>query len=191
MEMAKPVLVKKNSPHKDEIRISVPQENSLKFEQVFLYIIAKIGAKSNVGKTVLCKLLYFIDFNYYELYEEQLMGLVYVKDQFGPRPPRFKELVKKMAEDKRLEIVKTKYHDKDQTKYRPIARPDLNLLTAREIKHIDDVLDKYSDKTASELSDISHKDIPWIVAKEKEPISYESVFYRNETSVRTYSDGVQ
>ncbi|MDR2420034.1 MAG: SocA family protein [Puniceicoccales bacterium] len=60
-----------------------------------MYIIAKVGAKPNVGKTVLCKLLYFINFDYYELYEEQLMELVYVKDQYGPRPLHFEELVKK------------------------------------------------------------------------------------------------
>ena len=49
-----------------EIRIDVPQKNLKKFKEVLLYILEKVGSKSNVGMTVLYKLLYFIDFDYYE-----------------------------------------------------------------------------------------------------------------------------
>jgi len=41
-----------------------------KFKEVLLYILGKVGSKPNIGQTVLYKLLYFIDFNYYEKYEE-------------------------------------------------------------------------------------------------------------------------
>ncbi|MDD4141558.1 MAG: hypothetical protein PHR20_02025 [Bacteroidales bacterium] len=34
---------------------------------VLLYILERCSGKTNVGKTVLYKLLYFSDFNYYEL----------------------------------------------------------------------------------------------------------------------------
>ena len=67
----------------DDIRINIPIENIEKFKQVFLYILKKVGAKPNVGQTVLYKLLYFIDFDYYELFETQLMGLKYIKNTFG------------------------------------------------------------------------------------------------------------
>lgn len=65
-----------------DIRISIPENNIEKFKQVFLYILSKVGAKPNVGQTVLYKLLYFIDFDYYELYEKQLMGLSYIAKRF-------------------------------------------------------------------------------------------------------------
>ena len=52
---------------KEELRIDIPVENIEKFKQVFLYILKKVGAKPNVGQTVLYKLLYFIDFDYYDL----------------------------------------------------------------------------------------------------------------------------
>ncbi|MDP2159471.1 MAG: helix-turn-helix domain-containing protein, partial [Flavobacterium sp.] len=67
---------------KDEIRISVPQQKVDKFNVVLKYILKKVGGKPNVGMTVLYKLLYFIDFDYYEKYEEQLMGLTYLKNQY-------------------------------------------------------------------------------------------------------------
>lgn len=60
-------------------RINVPQENLQKFKEVLLYILEKIGARSNVGEAAMCKLLYFIDFDYYEKFEEQLMSFVYFK----------------------------------------------------------------------------------------------------------------
>ena len=180
---------KKEHPKENDLRIDIPIENIEKFKQVFLYILKKVGAKPNVGQTVLYKLLYFIDFDYYELFETQLMGLRYIKNHYGPSPVAFAKLVKEMEKDEELEIIKTKRFDHDMTKYLPLVEPDLSLLSAKELAHIDKVLEKHSDKSAKELSEFSHKDIPWISADEQAPIEYEAVFYRNEdTSVREYND---
>lgn len=174
---------------KEDIRIDIPQNNIAKFKQVLLYILNKVGAKPNVGQTVIYKLLYFIDFDYYELYEEQLMGLKYIKNNFGPTPMDFAKLIKDMEKDGELEEVKTKFFNRDQTKYLPIKKPDLTLLSARELEHIDKELDRLSDKTGIELSNYSHKDIPWIGAEMGDILDYEAVFYRNEsTSLREYED---
>ena len=51
---------------KQEVRINVPQKNLEKFKEVLLYILDKVGSKANIGETVVYKLLYFIDFNFYE-----------------------------------------------------------------------------------------------------------------------------
>lgn len=176
-------------PEKQAFRINIPQNNILKFKQVLLYILNKVGAKPNVGQTVIYKLLYFIDFDYYELFEEQLMGLTYIKNTYGPTPVDFAKLIAEMEKEGVLEEVKTKYFKKEQTKYLPRIKPDLSLLSAQELNHIDRELERLSDKSAKELSDFSHKDIPWVVAADKEVIEYESVFYRApETSVREYAE---
>ena len=112
-----------------------------------------------------------------------------IKNHYGPSPISFTKLVKEMEDDNELEIIKTKRFDRDMTKYLPLIEPNLDLLSARELEHIDKVLAKHSDKSAKELSKFSHKDIPWISAEEKALIEYEAVFYRNEkTSVRKYND---
>lgn len=67
-----------------------------------MYILKKVGAKPNVGQMVLYKLLYFIDFDYYELFETQLMGLQYIKNHYGPTPVAFAKLVKDMEKMKKL-----------------------------------------------------------------------------------------
>ena len=179
----------KRAAEQNDIRISIPQKNIEKFKQVFLYILAKVGARPNVGQTVLYKLLYFIDFDYYELYEKQLMGLSYIKNTFGPTPVDFAKLSRQMAKDGLIEEVKTEFYKHEMTKYLPLKEPDLTLLSAQELEFIDSELEKHSGKTASELSALSHKDIPWIGANDKQVLDYEAVFYRGpETSVRAYSE---
>lgn len=183
------IIKNEKKEEKEEVRIDIPQENIKKFKQVFLYILNKIGAKPNVGRTVIYKLLYFIDFDYYELYEEQLMGLKYIKNTFGPTPVDFAKIIADMEHDGELEIIKTKFFNKDQTKYLPIKYPDLSCLSAQELEHIDREINRLSDKTGSELSKFSHKDIPWIGAEMGEILDYEAVFYRNqETSLREYAE---
>lgn len=171
----------------EEIRISIPQKNLEKFKEVLTYILNKVGAKPNIGETVLYKLLYFIDFNFYEKYEEQLIGATYLKNHFGPTPKEFKKVVKEM-EGKDLVEVKDKYFQYPQTKYIPLREPDLTKLKATEIKIIDEVLQKLADMNASEISEYSHNDVPWLTTGKGKIIDYESVFYRTlPYSVRPYS----
>ncbi|MDO8527891.1 MAG: DUF4065 domain-containing protein [Deltaproteobacteria bacterium] len=174
---------------KEGIRVSIPQKNLKKFKEVLLYILSKVGGKPNVGETVLYKLLYFIDFDYYEKFEEQLIGATYIKNHYGPTPVEFKKIIEQMESQGELETVKSKYFQHEQKKYLPHRSPDLSLFSAREKEHIDEVLARLSDKNAKELSDYSHGDVPWLTRNFGEPLSYESVFYRDEKySVRNYGD---
>lgn len=180
---------KKQVDEKEEIRIDIPEENINKFKEVLLYILEKVGAKPNVGQTVLYKLLYFIDFDFYEKNEKQLMGNIYIKNTFGPTPVAFAKIIKEMSDNQDLEEVNSKFYGKQQRKYLPIRNANLELLNAQEIKHIENVLERLSDLTANQISDYSHKDVPWIITEEGKPIPYESVFYRTpETSVRNYEE---
>lgn len=175
-----------------DIRISVPQQRLDKFKQVLLYILKKVGGKPNIGMTAIYKLLYFIDFDYYEKYEEQLIGLIYIKNHFGPTPVEFKKVIDKLLADNEIELIKSKYYRYQQKKYliNPEIEPDLSILNGREKEHIDWELRRLSDLSGRALSELSHKDVPWLSAEDRKPIDYESVFYRTpDTSVRDYSDG--
>ena len=177
---------------KDEIRISVPQENLNKFKEVLLYILDKVGSKPNIGETVLYKLLYFIDFDYYEKFEEQLIGAKYQKNHYGPTPVEFAKIVEAMEENGDLEEVQSQYFQYPQRKYLPIRLADLSNLSAEEIKTIDEVLERLSDMNANQISDYSHGDVPWKTTDDGEIIDYESVFYRTSPySVRKYNEDEQ
>jgi transcriptional regulator with XRE-family HTH domain len=180
---------KKKEEIKPQIRINVPQKNLEKFKEVLLYILSKVGSKPNVGETVIYKLLYFIDFDYYEKYEEQLVGATYIKNRYGPTPIEFRKIVDKMIKGKEIEKVKSKYFEYPQTKYLPAREADLSKLSANEIEVIQNVLNRLADIDAAKISEYSHNDVPWLTTKDGEIIEYESVFYRTAPySVRQYNN---
>lgn len=182
---------KERPPRKEEIRINVPQKNLDKFKEVLLYILNKVGSKPNVGETVIYKLLYFIDFNFYEKYEDQLIGATYQKNHHGPTPIEFTKIVDEMMDGNDLTKVTGKYFKYPQTKYLPLRPPELSKLKAHEIKLIDETLDHLSDMNAAQISEYSHNDVPWLTTEDQGIIEYESVFYRTPAySVRNYGEDI-
>src|SRR3989338_10713230 len=172
-----------------EMRISVPELKVGKFKEVLLYILNRVGSRPNVGETVIWKLLYFVDFDFYERYEEHLIGATYIKNKFGPTPVESAKIVSKMLESGEIIAVKTQRSGFDQKRYIANREPDLSKLKANEIKLIDEVLERLSHMGARQISEYSHGDIPWVTTEEQARIDYESVFYRTpQYSVRDYGD---
>ena len=117
------------------------------------------------------------------------MGATYIKNRHGPTAVELGAILADMQKKGEIEAVRSNYFTYPQKKYLPLKRPDLGALSAQEVKHIDSVLENLSDKNASEIERYSHEDIPWKTAEEGKPLSYESVFYRDEQhSVRNYED---
>lgn len=174
---------------KEEERIAVPTLQVKKFKNVLLYILERCAGKPNVGETVLYKLLYFSDFNYYELYEEHLTGAKYRKLPFGPVPQKLDAIIHQMMEEGEIERIKVPYFDKVQTRYIPLVSADLKTMNGAEKEVIDKVIEQLSDWSAAAISNYSHQDMPWRASKEGEEISYELAFYRDAPfSVRNYGD---
>jgi len=179
-------------PEKSAERISVPTLQVNKFKNVLLYILERCAGKPNVGETVLFKLLYFSDFNYYELYEEHLTGAKYRKLPYGPVPQKLDTIISQMIENGQIQRIKTQYSDKMQTRYIPLVKADLTELKASEKEVIDKVIEQLSDWSASAISNYSHKDMPWLASKEGEEINYELAFYRDAPfSARNYGDEIE
>jgi len=181
--------IQKLKIQKPEARISIPQEKVEKFKEVLLYILERIGARSNIGEAVVCKLMYFIDFDYYEKFEEQLIGAKYIKNHFGPTPVAFPEIITQMEQNGDLTHVTKKYFQHDQKKYLPRRSADLSNFSAQEKELIDWEIERFKNFNATKMRDYSHKDVPWIGADDLQPINYEAVFSRtDEFSVRQYDE---
>ena len=136
-------------------------------------------------------MLYFSDFNYYELFEDYLTGAAYRKISYGPAPCDFQHIVQEMIDEGKLKKVTTEYYGKPQKKYLPLVNADINgwKWSAREKEVIDNVIERLSAKDAATISEFSHEDIPWEVTKDKEIIDYDTVFYRKPPfSVRAYPE---
>jgi transcriptional regulator with XRE-family HTH domain len=166
----KPAKVKESRGHYGTaLRINVPQKNVDKFREVLLYILNRIGSRPNIGESVIYKVLYFIDFDFYERYEEQLIGATYIKNRYGPTPVEFQKIIEGML-DKDIIRVQDKYFQYPQTKYLPVREPDLTKLGAHELDMIDSVLERLSGMNAAQISDYSHNDVPWLTAEEGKEI---------------------
>ncbi len=151
-----------------------------KLENVILYTLEQCGGKPNLGETVLYKLLYYFDFDHYELYGKSITGLQYVKLQFGPVPQirQFKPVIDKMIRDKKIAVIKQHYFDKIQKRYIALIEYNKESFEREEKEVIDSVIKKLSDMSAMQIENYVHGDIPWKVPRMREIIDYDLVFDR-------------
>jgi transcriptional regulator with XRE-family HTH domain len=117
-----------------------------KFEHLMLYILSKVGGQHNVGKVVLYKLLYFAEFDYYELHQKHLSGYPFIRLPMGPAPYNFNVLVEKMEEKKLIATMIVPYYNQYQQRF--IANVPVQAekrFTPAEKNCIDEVLLLYAD----------------------------------------------
>ncbi|MBR6517821.1 MAG: SocA family protein [Bacilli bacterium] len=160
-----------------------------KFKATIHYIISKCGFKDNVGRTVLYKLLYFSDFDYYELYEESLTGERYIRKPKGPVPIHFNDAKNELINEGKIKETSEVVINYPRYKYSSIKPVNISIFSNEELEVIDDTINKISHMRSGQISDYSHRDLPWRVASPNEELDYEFVFYRSpEYSVREYDD---
>ena len=161
--------------------------NKEKFKKVLHYLISECGTKDNVGKTVFYKLLYFADFNFFELYETPLTNESYRKLPYGPAPIHFEEAIKELSNEGKIDVELVPSYYNDRFIYTSLKEPEVDF-TKDELGVIKEVL-KLSDMNATQISAYSHGDMPWRAAKEYDIMKYSFVFYRDpKYSVRSYDD---
>jgi len=167
---------------KKKFQIKPDRDNPYyKFKQVLLYITSKCAGKPNVWKTVLNKLLYFCDFDYYERHGESITWVNYIKKMRWPVPQVMDLVVDSMIKRQEIQEIETPYYDYTQKRIIPLISPDLAVLSAEELAQIDEIITKYWDKNAEWMTNRSHGDLPWrATEKEWDIISYWLSMYRDE-----------
>lgn len=158
-----------------------------KLRDLILYILARCGGKPNIGETVLYKLLYFIDFDAFEVKSEPITGLSYVKMQYGPvpLPKHYAPVIKKMTESRELRIIKQIYMGFAQKRYVALADPAPDAFSYEDLKLIDSVIDRLSDMTATKITEYVHEDRPWRESAMEQGIDYRLVFERSAPFARS------
>lgn len=172
-------------------------------KQLILYIASKLTDRENFWETLLNKLLYFTDFNYYEWTGNLITNEQYIKMPYWPVPKNITQILQEMEQDWQIKRVAASFHGHPQKKIKVIAEPDGSVFDAIRKTHkktknnytpyedlptpIDiarEVLEKYWYRTASALSKWSHDDIPYASTDHYgEEINPALVFYRKEAFV--------
>ena len=150
-----------------------------KYQQAILYFCWKLG-KEIRGKKKLAKLLYYLDFDYYEKYQKYFTGETYKKLPMGPFPVSLEEITTRMAEKKQLDIEKIDEWDgyNPTEVYKILRKPDVSIFSSEEKKMIDRVIKKYGCLNGKELENLTHSEAPYIGTEDKKEIPYELSFYR-------------
>ena len=142
-----------------------------------MYILFKCSNKPNLGKTVLCTVMYFIDFNYYEIYSKFLTKETYIKSKRGIKPKHFKKITEDLIAKKELFMRKEPYYNRTIHRYYPTVIPTLEF-TTNELQVIDSCIESLTDNNASTITQYAWKDKPLIKTQMNEEINYEDVFLR-------------
>lgn len=131
-------------------------------------------------KKKLAKLLYFIDFTYYEKNNKPITNLIYEKRQFGPMPVPtvFYSTLKELDKEGKLKLDKP---DSESEVVVPVAqvKPNTEIFSGDEFEIIEIIKDKYFSSTAKELEDVAKNEPPYKMTKFKEKIPYHLAYYRN------------
>lgn len=163
--------------------------DSEKFKAMIHYIISRCEFKKNFGRVVLYKLLYFSDFDHYEIHEKPISGEIYTHKRNGPTPSHFSTAIKELINEGKVNESQERVITFLKFKYSCLKEPDTSLFSEDELQVINDTINRISHFYSNAISEYSHGDLPWKLAKEGEPLNYEAVFYRDpEYSVRNYDD---
>lgn len=153
--------------------------NKEKFKSLLHYIIHLCGMKNNVGKSVIYKLLYFSDFNFFELYEESLTGESYRKLPHGPAPIHFDIAVKELVDERKIDVTaKNIPLGGVMYNYSSLKEPNMTF-NEKEFSVVDEVIEDLSNMDANQVSEYSQGDMPWRAVDDNCIIDYAFVFYRN------------
>jgi len=131
------------------------------------------------GKKKLAKLLYFVDFDFFEKNQKSITGDSYKALPMGPFPCALENVVASMR-GKSIEVKNVK----GENGYLPtetyicIGKPDESIFSKDEKKMLDRVISKYGKLSGKQLEELSHAEAPYIGTELKKEIPYELAFYR-------------
>lgn len=156
--------------------------NKDKFKMVLQYIIYKCGFKNTVGRTVLHKLLYFSDFNYFEQFNQSITNESYRKMEHGPVPIHFEMIIEELKSEEKIRMGKRRLPcGKIMNRYFSTTEPDIEL-SKEELSIIDKVINDLSYMNGKQIGEYSLADAPVKLTDDDEIVDYALVSKRSNKS---------
>jgi len=157
---------------------------SKKYENLILFILERAN-DVNLGKKKLFKLLYFIDFDYYEKHEKSITGEQYVIHKYGPIPEKGEAVLRSMTKKKLVKPVKVSIPPHyEQHRFVPQKKADMRVFDGEELQHIEMTIERFSDFNGAEIEAVAKSDIPFQATKAcgGKTLDYDLAFYRTASS---------
>ena len=151
--------------------------NKTEYINILNYILSNCYDKPHVGKTVISTTMYFIDFNYYEIYGESLTDEEYVKSKKGILPKHFNKITDELIERKKIYLRKEPYYHTTLYKYYLTHLPDIHFTKKKE-NMISSTVKRLITKNATSILKYASRDPPFQMAEYNEAIYYNNVYLR-------------
>lgn len=154
--------------------------NEIKYKNAILFFANKIR-NGTLGKLKVMKLLYFLDFDFFEKYGKSVTGDEYLRFENGPVPRMAEKILKSMV-GKQIKITTRKMPKgyNDQQHIEPLAEFNSATFSKEEILMMEEIADKWEKFSGSEMKTASHGEAPWIATKPDGVIDYNLAYYRNK-----------
>lgn len=155
--------------------------NKRKYKSVILYF-ANIIRNGTLGKVKLMKLMYFLDFDFFEKYGKSVTGDRYVRMPLGPVPENAEKIINEMREEGLVKITKQGMPENmdDKQLISPQKEASIEFFSKEEIQMLDEVSCKWEKFSGNDMKNASHGEAPWIATKPGSIIDYNLVYYRNK-----------
>jgi uncharacterized phage-associated protein len=151
-----------------------------KYKNVILFFANKI-TNGTLGKLKMMKLLYFLDFDFFEKYGKSVTGDQYLRFENGP-VPRMAEKILKQMDKVDIKISRRKIGNgyNDQQHIEALKGFDFKLFSKEELMMMEETADKWQMFRGAEMKSASHGEAPWIATKPNDVIDYNLAYYRNK-----------
>jgi len=158
--------------------------NDKKYKAAFMYLLNEL--EKIQGKKKACKLLYFLDFDFFEAYDKSFTGETYYKYNLGPFTKYFEDSIK--------ELEKEGYVETEKIRMSPAHNNDTNIYKAKkklaykfddnEKRMLKRIARIYGVQSGKELEDLSHTEAPWQAVEMCQSIPYEFAYYREKQNLK-------
>ena len=150
-----------------------------KYKQAILYLCSKLG-KEVRGKKKLAKLLYFVDFDFFEKNQKYFTGDKYKALPMGPFPVSMETITREMIHEKTLKVESVGERNGyiATEVYTCLKDPKISAFSKTEKEMLDRVIVKYGHLNGKQLEELTHAEAPYVGTEPKKEIPYELAFYR-------------
>ena len=128
---------------------------------------------------MLCSILYFIDFDYYETYGTLLTKETYIKSKKGIKPKHFIEVTQDLIDKNKLFLRKEPYYNRTIHRYYLTIIPQAKF-SEKELEIINLNINKLINHNASSIAKYIRNDAPFSIADLGENIDCKHVFSRKK-----------
>ncbi len=152
-----------------------------KYYNIILYFADKIQ-NNTLGKVKLMKLLYYLDFDFFEKYGKPVTNDSYVRLPLGPVPRSADKIIDEMKSKGLIKVCRQKISEdmNDRQLVVGLKKPDLKVFSSEEMEMLNIIVSKWEKFSGKEMKDASHGEAPWIATKPNCVIDYNLAYYRNK-----------